>query len=702
MSYDYKSCFWDPHDDGVNVLLSHIASGIRSCHTMEQFFKQRSELEKDYARRLGAIREKLNKDCEKQAEYGKLGAAYGSLLGIEKARAQAYSKKAELLYRKLFSDVKLVSAELQARYTTLSGKVEKLRMDKYNKRKGCDELQKRLEEAEVRARALKLNQNNTIGARRTEQNTRELAKWEANVKEISTQLSVLKKEYKASQKFWLHEWADVTAQIQDMENARISFLQRKLQDYADVTIEASVLEQSKMDLLISELSSFTPMDDISKFSSDFGTGRLKDKHQRNLTSEPPVAQQSQRAGSNPYSSSKRYSYMDNIRKLSTQLQQSVQRQSSPSQYERQPSLVKSQTGGNLMNQRPNDQLRHVSNSSSLSTNRYSLHESNLPSYGTRDYPVGNTEYRNIDHELSRSDQDTTDRDVERSNPEIQKMKTIDSRTPLTSNHAINDKELQTYNGRHLEATQNDARSTHTKTESTTDSSSSNPTDFTANARRRPSMESMSTSVSSMASSIDDKQRFAKSWNSANRKRKSMSHIGYTDQHALSVPLDQKPNDMRQESSNTILIKSVGSHQFNERSPQVQRPSNITASNHTRRKSMVSNNSLNPIGDALYEMEKLQGGVSNDSTLGRVKDNGIVVTLPIVTKTGKDVIKYAKATYPLLDNSAAEVAHFDKGDYLLITEVVSEDWYLGEVYDDDKIEPDHKFGLIPFNFIQILT
>ena len=241
--------------------------------------------------------------------------------------------------------------------------------------------------------------------------------------------------------------------------------------------------------------------------------------------------------------------------------------------------------------------------------------------------------------------------------------------------------------------------------SPSDSSSSNPTDF-SHIKKRQSMESMTTSVSSMANSIDDSQRFAKSWNSTNRKRKSMSHLQvptYTtrsdsEERTSSFENNRAEPDyniMRDTSASTILFKP----------PVSQRG---MSKGHTHRKSMILQGSNNPIEDALYEMERIQssskpGGKTGNvmAERGMVRDNGITVTLPIVTSEGFPVIEYAKAMYPLVGNEAPGLANFHKGDYILITEIVNKDWFKGEVYNNDRIERDHRVGLIPYNFIQLL-
>ncbi|CAL9735981.1 cytokinesis protein 2 [Monosporozyma servazzii] len=643
MSFDFKSCFWDPHDEGVTVLLQHISQGIRSIATLEQFFKTRGELSKDYSRRLGAIDEKLNKDLNKTPDFGRLNDMLLSLSSIERARANAFSKQYGLIQSNLYHEIKIFNDNLKAKYTTLTGKIDMLQRDKFDKRKGCEDLSKRLNEAEMKYREYKLNENNIIGSKRIEQNNRDIIKWETNFKEIKSQLSILKHEYKASQRFWLKEWAIITQELQDLESERITFIQTKLSEFTNINIETSILEQTKLDYLNNELTTFTAMDDISKFSNDYGTGRLKEKHQyhHQLQHEPPRPHAaSTHTTTDNNMMSKRESYMENIRQLSNQLQKSsLSRQKSISNRDNVtiPSNNKLQNGLSSP-VFPTETTLPVSKQ--RNTNRYSLHESQLPSYSNDQY--------------ERKPQSEQSQSPSYSNNQYERK----PRSEQSNSPQNNDRKPQY-----------DLQHNKTQSESSTTSSSSNPTDFTSHINRRRSIESMSTSVTSIASTIDDNQRFAKSWNSTNnRKRKSMSHIAsYLEQSPNTT--ETKPiTATRTSSTNTILMKSLDTSKIN----------------------------------IPHEMNKLQGGVAKDSKIGRVNDNGIIVTLPIVTKTGSPVIKYAKALYPLLDDtSAPEVINFDKNDYLLITEEINTEWFIGEVYDNEKIHPDHRFGLIPYNFIEIL-
>ncbi|CAI1629503.1 hypothetical protein SEUBUCD650_0M01720 [Saccharomyces eubayanus] len=661
MNYSYEGCFWDPNENGVNIVLSHIAQGIKSCDSMIHFFKQRSELEKDYARRLGAITGKLDKDMGTNLEYGKLNDAFSVVLSAEKSRAQSHSKQSEVLFRQIYTDTKAFAANLQARYTTLSGKIERLRMDKFSKKKGCEVLQKKLQDAQIRARDLQLNENNMIGAKRAEHNKRELLKWESNSQEYKIQLDVLKQEFKASQKFWIHEWAQLSCELQEMENARISFLQSKLQQFATSSMETCILEQTKMDMLTTHLNSFTAADDISTFSKENGTGRLKHKNSKDdMASSANWAQMSNLSTT----SKKGESYMDNIRKLSSQLKETENKRKLASISKPLPSPEVT-----MARQFRNSTPVIRSESKAVADPTLFLQSSPIRIQSTVEEPT-----RRIEPVISTAVDHT------------EQLKRDDNTRPSGD----------------------DCPKAHQRDRSITspsESSSSNPTDF-SHIKKRQSMESMTTSVSSMANSIDDSQRFAKSWNSTNRKRKSMSHLQvptYTSRSDSEERTSSFENNRdgpdynitRDASASTILFKP----------PVSQRG---MSKGHTHRKSMILQGSSNPIEDALYEMERIQssskpGGKTGNvmTERGMVRDNGITVTLPIVTSEGFPVIEYAKAMYPLVGNEAPGLANFHKGDYILITEIVNKDWFKGEVYNNDRIERDHRVGLIPYNFIQLL-
>ncbi|SCU94511.1 LADA_0G08966g1_1 [Lachancea dasiensis] len=253
------------------------------------------------------------------------------------------------------------------------------------------------------------------------------------------------------------------------------------------------------------------------------------------------------------------------------------------------------------------------------------------------------------------------------------------------------------------------------TTSESSNESSNPTDFTSHMKRHPSAESLSTSISSLAHSIEDSRRFAKSWNSQNRRKsKARSQVFETTTETnADVP-------SRSASMDTTRIH------VNEEMPS-------TKSFHKNRRSMVGSESgSNPFKQALDEMRKVSDEHddpmitknrrkptekplipfphSRHATLGddetpskkRVMDVDHYVELPLQSSKGETVIQYARALYTFMEANEQCIVNFRVGDYLLLTEKLDNDWFIGEVLDASKsVNPDYRYGIIPQNYIELL-
>ncbi|CAR22646.1 formin-binding protein HOF1 [Lachancea thermotolerans CBS 6340] len=246
------------------------------------------------------------------------------------------------------------------------------------------------------------------------------------------------------------------------------------------------------------------------------------------------------------------------------------------------------------------------------------------------------------------------------------------------------------------------------TSSESSNESSNPTEFTSNVRHRASVESMSTSISSLAHSIGDSQRFAKSWNSQNRRKsKTRSQL-----------LESSQSSNLNEGSRTSSMETTRFHASS--GPRTTQ----------RRKSMVaSDSSSNPFKEALEAMKRGSSGYddvederpsnstssqkkhlipfqhsrssTNETCTKRVMDKDHYVELPLFSSKGEEVLRYAKALYTFMEPNEQQIVNFHVGDYLLLTEQLDQDWFIGEVLDSQNVDPEYRYGIIPRNYIEIL-
>lgn len=636
--YSYDSCFWDPEDHGVAVLLGHVWAGVASLESLQRHVRQLAESARDTARRMGASIEQFSGALlSSTPDYGQLQVSMRELLANEKSVANGFSKQSEHLSRQVLPKLQDFIQQHRAKLTTLSGKMDNLKRDKHNKLQASKTLEQRVQEAQGHVMEYQLNAGNTPG--RLNERQSKAQKWESNLNELRNQWNILKQELKMSRRHWRSEWLQTATQLQELEAHRISFVQGIIQSIAESALDVGVTQQAHSNIIMSKVATFTPNEDIVSFSKTFGTGRLKEKK--------PNTTASSNKRSDPY--------LDSVRTLSSQLQRTSVReytaQAAPQLEVYQRKSTSDKEGQGI----GQEQLIHTH--ADKSENTYQNH--------------------------------TPLRDITASS---------DHKTPIAAYIA---------NDPHTMNDQNYVKTHRPKSSSEYDDSS-NPTDFSFHRRtgsgRRRSLDSMATSVSSLASSIDETQRFAKSWNSANRSRHRRStHLGSSSNSYNSEPtaLIKNPSDAGNKASDrnatrhsTIVVNDIA-HVDNKNLGTTEFRTNT---GDRRRKSIVIETSNDPIEDALLEMQRLQS--DHGIQPGRIIDGGIAITLPTVTSTGENVIKFAKALYPILDNNAPGLIHMDVNDFLLITSKVNDEWYMGEVYGNDKINNEHKHGLIPYNFIQI--
>lgn len=602
-----------------------MGQGLDSCDSLVALFEERSKLEKDYARRLGAIAAKFRSGTQSQPDYGKLALSIKSLHSTQERLSQSHSKQAVAIHKDSYSELRVFVQNLQARYKTISLNVRNLCNDKITKRQLCEVLEEKLQKATTELRDCQLNQDNYLGKRDSNQNDRQQQKWRSIVDELQVKLDVLRQEYKSSSKHWLHEWSRLSLELQELERSRIQFIKVKLQEFCKQCSDTAVEEQITMDDLTQQLTKFTADQDISSFSYNHGTGRIRG----NFTHAPST--------SDSASASTSSRHVQNVRQLSSQLQRS-----------------------------------------------------RISAFYDEEIPHSQLAARE-----SQPQQMLADSQVQETPPEREYTQPQPHHQNTVSQKA-NNLELPTK-----------PAATYTSSESSNESS--NPTEFTSRVRHRTSTESMTTSISSLAQSIGDSQRFAKSWNSQNR-RKSKTKSQILD----SSQLTSIDGDSRSSSMDTTRIHVTTG----------PRPSQ-------RRKSMVlSDSSSNPFKEALDAMKRdainaeetheertvpsssspkkslIPFQQSRNPTSGpltkRVMDGDNYVELPLLSSKEEKVLKYAKALYTFMEANEQQIVNFRAGDYLLLTEQLDQDWFIGEVLDSHDVEPEYRYGIIPRNYIEILS
>lgn len=828
--YNYEQCFWEKNDKGVDILLSHISNGLQTCQVVLNFFKQKSELEKDYSRRLGAINESLQKNLFKYPDFGNLNETLNYLQTVEFNKAQLHSKQSEVFHSLLFNDINSIVTKLNAKFTTYKGMVENSQFDSQNTNQAYQDLQSKLLEAQKHVDDLKNYLNKDPSSQNNENIQKKLNKWSSNSKEIQNQLNTLKHECKVSKKQWYKKWSHIAQLLQELEETRIDLIKTKLLKYVQISQETSKNELSHFYNLQDKINAFNPTDDITKYSTEFGTGRLMEKHTnrqisssttKDASNESPFSASktitengtsSRKLKNNRKSTSKNSPHLENIRRFSSQLQlyeqfdTDVENESNNDDMLNKQTRAASQTTLDLIN-----------NQSSRRVSSYSLHQNHDLIFQAQQPPIAPFKYeftRNSSMNTTGIEETSLDLEEFRKSQESQKdsfkknftmvhsaptpvekpiekddtsivvtgeilntventpsvlelnykpiKKSVTQKNIFTHIQDIQDEDkeekqddkpklssqLPTTDLKNKEKKEEKIdKKTERIPESTLISHSSldpaekhnshitipsnfehinalsitsdstAPTDFHDSSKSRQSSDSMATSVTSMVSSIDDSQRFARSWNSTNRKRKSLVNLQLAAQNAI----DDENNLSHNRSFHS---ESALSDKFISRKPSgsTKRLSVVINDADIFTKSQLSTSDNENFHSALsIPMANKEAqfstrnrdnffaqSISTQKALDYVKSvtmintpDGSKVSLPKMTTAGIPVVKYAKALFPLMSDESPSLANFDEMDYILITEIINNDWYKGEVFANDRIDENRRFGLIPQNFIEIL-
>ena len=193
--YNYQESFWDEEDQGVNVLLQHVGRGIHSCEVLLEAFVKRSELEMDYARRLGALSAKIQSGLEVYSDYNSMSECLKYFQTSQQSVSNSHSMACERLRREDVGTMKDFVKQYRARWSTIKGNVENLRRLKEDKRKGLKEVEQELVVAETKLRDCQLNKDTVLGQHQRKENARELEKWSLIADESQKRRAVLTHEY---------------------------------------------------------------------------------------------------------------------------------------------------------------------------------------------------------------------------------------------------------------------------------------------------------------------------------------------------------------------------------------------------------------------------------------------------------------------------------------------------------------------------
>lgn len=635
--YNYQLNFWDDQGKGVEILLEHVGKGFESCKCIVEYFEERSKLEKDYARRLGAISHLLQKQQTLHPDYGYMMKNMEDLRAQSSQLAQMHSKQAEQIYVQSYAQLKEFLSDSEVRLKTLDGRIRSLLEDKLQKHQIRENAMKKLEEAQVK-------QHKTILGNEASNNQHQLENWQSVVEELGHNCEVLSREYRKAEDRWLHEWVSLSIELQLLEESRIETMKTRLQEFTNFAIDTAVQEQTIMDKLNIALGTFTAQQDIQSFAYTHGTGRM------NLKSIG--ANISQRKSGSEFVDK----HIKNMRKLSSKLSN------------RKGSASKQQ---NLQIPGPHmfDFDDGASSVYSENDNKTTFPASGIrPSYGApARVGIPMLSKLNLEERI-------------KTHPALKtrSLKTCPNGSSGHNIHHTCQGHIDDYTQRNVPL--HDADSIPKRKGSSDLSCNSNTSDFT-DKKISDGTDSMCTSISSFASSIDDEQRLTKCWNSNNRRKMRNAH------NRKSFEYKDSSKGSTYHTGNESGIE----HVYGATSRRKSLAKDLEGALKELERAELANHRKVGYGDE----EKSSIRRSNERSVP-FKKNEKTIDYPQFTSKGYNIIGHAKALYSYTEPNDNNILNFKMGDLLLLIEKLNVNWYIGEVHKGNGMH-----GLIPVNYIDIL-
>ncbi|KAI9638499.1 uncharacterized protein MKK02DRAFT_22379 [Dioszegia hungarica] len=264
---DFCNAFWGQGDRGYEVVMARLRGAGRTLEELKAFWKERSAIEEDYARRL----QKLSKAAMGKDEIGDLAAALQNCL-VETAQQATYHQS---LAAEIRTNVEHPTAELAARLVGFK-KGQQAGIEKAWRNKGLQEGHVSKAREKYESDCLKLN---SYTANQALTQGKEADKLQQKLEKIRQSIGQSEQDFRqfvrvleGTQGKWEHEWKAFCDVVQDLEEDRLAMTKDIIWAFANAVSQVCVEDDSSCERVREKLELFEPQGDMVAFVRGWGTG----------------------------------------------------------------------------------------------------------------------------------------------------------------------------------------------------------------------------------------------------------------------------------------------------------------------------------------------------------------------------------------------------------------------------------------------
>ncbi|KAH7905516.1 hypothetical protein BJ138DRAFT_1118401 [Hygrophoropsis aurantiaca] len=274
-SLDFCNAFWGVGDGGVDVLFARMRGAARTMEELRNFWKERSAIEEDYAKRLA----KLSKMSIGKDEIGELRNSVDTLRLETDKQASHHLRLAQQLRSEMEGQAVVFLSKQAYHKKTYQAAIEKEFKVKQTREQHASKAREKYESDCLRI--------NSYTAQSTLVQGKDLEKIHLKLERAQQTVQVNENDYaqftrvlQETMQKWELDWKAFCDSCQDLEEERMEFMKDNMWAYANAVSTVCVSDDESCEQMRLALEQLEPDKDMENFVRDYGTG--------NAIPEPPT------------------------------------------------------------------------------------------------------------------------------------------------------------------------------------------------------------------------------------------------------------------------------------------------------------------------------------------------------------------------------------------------------------------------------
>lgn len=263
----FCNSFWGFNDGGYPVVQSRMKCSQRIVEEVRGMYKERAEIEAEYARRLA----KLAKQAIGKDETGSMRAALDVVRTEIEQTARTHADLSAQFKKELEGQLAEFQHRTQSQRKDAQANIEKLFKQKQTQESYVNKSRDRYEQDCVRINGYTA-QSSLVQGRDLEKVTSKLDKAQSTVNSNDKDYQNFVRALKDTTLRWNAEWKSYLDQCQDMEEERLEFLKSNLWNYANTISAMCVADDQSCERVRVSLEQCEAPRDIIDFIQRAGTG----------------------------------------------------------------------------------------------------------------------------------------------------------------------------------------------------------------------------------------------------------------------------------------------------------------------------------------------------------------------------------------------------------------------------------------------